>query len=97
MKAKFVFLLVTSASLATAAMPSAHAATRSAGCPPSFQGPLTFEELSEMWPPPPELPDPDAVLAGFDKNGDELLCVMEAPTQGNTPAPINVIDNTART
>jgi hypothetical protein len=56
---------------------------------------VTFEELKDRWPPPPDLPDPDAVLASFDKNDDGLLCVREAPAQA--PSPINVIDNRAAT
>jgi hypothetical protein len=97
MKTKAAFLLFTTASLFAGPITTADAVKPSAGCPPPFEGPLTFEQLIERWPPPPELPDPDAVLSGFDRNGDKLLCVQEAPTQGNPPAPINVIDNTART
>jgi hypothetical protein len=67
------------------------------GCPPVFQGPLTFEQISDMWPPPPDLPDPEGVLAAFDLNDDRLLCVMESP-HGLTPVgPINIIDNVAST
>jgi hypothetical protein len=72
-----------------------HAAGPAGGCPPAFIGPVTFEELKDRWPPPPDLPDPDAVLASYDKNGDGLLCVREAPAQA--PSPINVIDNRAAT
>jgi hypothetical protein len=67
----------------------------SGGCPPPFLGPLTFAEIIEAWPPPPDLPDPEGVLAGYDGNGDGLLCAMEPPPQAGFP--INVIDNTART
>jgi hypothetical protein len=63
-------------------------------CPPAFQGPLTFQELIERWPPPPDLPDPIGVLNSFDKNDDDMLCVMEAVDAA--PSPINVIDNSAR-
>jgi hypothetical protein len=68
-----------------------------AGCPPAFQGPLTFAEIMDRWPPPPDLPDPEGVLVGFDINDDRMLCVMETPEAGMVPAPINVIDNFAAT
>jgi hypothetical protein len=61
-------------------------------CPPAFQGPHTFAEVIEMWPPPPGFPDPEGALAGYDKNGDGSLCVLPLP--GGTD--INVIDNSAR-
>jgi hypothetical protein len=69
-----------------------HAAGPAGVCPPAFIGPVTFEELKDRWPPPADLSDPDAVLAGFDKNGDGLLCVRESPQ----PPSINVIDNRVR-
>jgi hypothetical protein len=61
-------------------------------CPRAFQGPLTFAEIIEAFPPPPGFPDPEGALAGFDKNGDGSLCVRALP--GGTD--INVIDNSAR-
>jgi hypothetical protein len=61
-------------------------------CPPAFQGPHTFAEIIEMWPPPPGFPDPEGALAGYDMNGDGSLCVLPLPGGTN----INVIDNTAR-
>jgi hypothetical protein len=91
-------LLVVAATMSMlfAAAP-AHAAGPQAGCPPPFQGPLTFEQIIEMWPPPPGFPDPEGALNSYDKNDDDKLCVMEPP-QGPTPAgPINVIDNVAAT
>jgi hypothetical protein len=51
----------------------------------------------DRWPPPPDLPDPEGVLVGFDINDDRMLCVMETPEAGMVPAPINVIDNFAAT
>jgi hypothetical protein len=72
-----------------------HAAGQARGCPPAFIGPVTFEDLKNRWPPPSDLPDPDAVLASYDKNGDGLLCVQEAPA--HAPSPINVIDNRGAT
>ena len=62
------------------------------GCPPAFHGPHTFAEIIENWPPPPELPDPEGVLAGYDSNGDGSLCVLPLPGGTN----INVIDNVAQ-
>lgn len=61
-------------------------------CPRAFQGPHTFAEIIEMWPPPPGFPDPEGALAGYDKNADGSLCVRPLPGGTN----INVIDNTAR-
>jgi hypothetical protein len=58
-------------------------------CPPSFDGPLTFEQIIAAYPP--GTPDPIAVLAGFDKNGDRSLCVLDVPGDG-----VNVIDNVVR-
>jgi hypothetical protein len=93
-----VKLLLASVALLVIVVPStsAQAASPSRGCPPSFIGPLTFEELIERWPPPPELPDPEGVLMSFDHNGDRMLCVMESVPQ-NPMGPINVIDNNAAT
>jgi len=73
----------------------AHAAAPKADCPPVFLGPLTFAEIIERWPPPPDLPDPLGVLNAYDKNDDDMLCVME--TVDAAPSPINVIDNVAAT
>jgi hypothetical protein len=60
------------------------------GCPPAFEGPLTFEQIIAKYPPPPEIPDPIAVLSRFDINEDRLLCVLELPGDA-----INTIDNVA--
>jgi hypothetical protein len=59
-------------------------------CPPPFDGPLTFEQIVAKYPPPPHIPDPIGLLAGFDKNRDRSLCVLDIPGD-----PINVIDNVA--
>jgi hypothetical protein len=60
-------------------------------CPSAFDGPLTFEQIIATYPPPPGIPDPMAALAGFDKNGDRSLCVLDVPGDA-----VNVIDNVAR-
>jgi hypothetical protein len=95
MRLKALFIAVVTASSLLLGTGVADAKKPARGCPPAFFGPVTFAELIERWPPPPELPDPEGVLAGFDNNGDGLLCVMELPDNGS--GPINVIDNTART
>jgi hypothetical protein len=82
--------------LALTAVP-ARAAGPQAGCPPPFQGPLTFEQIIERWPPPPDFPDPTGVLDSYDRNDDDRLCVMEPPHGPNPAGPINVIDNVAAT
>jgi hypothetical protein len=61
-------------------------------CPPAFQGPHTFAEIIETWPPPEGFPDPEGALAGYDMNADGSLCVLPLPGGIN----INVIDNVAR-
>ena len=71
-----------------AAPSGAKAPTR--GCPPAFAGPLTVEQVIEMFPPPPEVTDPEGVIASFDRNGDGTVCVMPFKN-----GKINVIDNVA--
>ena len=99
---RIIGLLIVSLTVLTAAPAAANPPPGTpgppvSGCPPVFQGPLTFEQIIDMWPPPPDLPDPEGVLAGFDLNDDRLLCVMESP-HGPTPTgPINIIDNIAAT
>jgi hypothetical protein len=61
------------------------------GCPPSFVGPLTFEAIIAMFPPPPGFPDPEGALARYDLNADRQLCVRPLPGG----VDINVIDNVA--
>jgi hypothetical protein len=60
------------------------------GCPPPFEGPLTFEQIIAKYPPPPEIPDPIAVLSRFDINEDRSLCVLDLPG-----GAFNAIDNVA--
>lgn len=60
-------------------------------CPPAFQGPHTFAEVVEMWPPPPGFPDPEGAIAVYDKNADGSVCVRPFPDG----VRINVIDNAA--
>jgi hypothetical protein len=74
-----------------AAVTPAGAIPPTGGCPPAFDGPLTFAEIIQMFPPPPDLPDPEGVLASFDLNGDGSLCVRPLPPGED----INVIDNIA--
>jgi hypothetical protein len=69
----------------------AGAAKPTRGCPPSFIGPLTFEAIIAMFPPPPDFPDPEGALARFDLNADRQLCVLPLPGG----VDINVIDNVA--
>ena len=59
-------------------------------CPPSFDGPLTFEQVVAQYPPPPGIPDPIGALARFDRNGDGSVCVLDIPGD-----PINVVDHIA--
>jgi len=60
-------------------------------CPSAFGGPLTFEQIIATYPPPPGTPDPIALLARFDLNGDRSLCVLDVPGDA-----VNVIDNVVR-
>jgi hypothetical protein len=60
-------------------------------CPPAFQGPLTFQQIIDTFPPPAGV-DPIAFLTPVDKNADGSLCVR--PFKDSTD--INVIDNTVR-
>lgn len=96
MKTKSFVVALSVSSILGLWVPTAHAAGPQGGCPPTFQGPLTFAQIIEMWPPPPDFPDPEGALAALDRNGDKALCVMEAVPQ-NPAGPINVIDNVAAT
>jgi hypothetical protein len=58
-------------------------------CPPPFQGPLTYQQVIDTWPPPAGV-DPIPTLVFYDKNGDGTVCVMLLPH-----GAINVIDNAA--
>lgn len=58
-------------------------------CPPPFQGPLTYQQVIDEFPPPPGI-DPIPFLVFHDKNGDGMLCAMATPHGGN------FIDNVAQ-
>jgi hypothetical protein len=89
MKMRLVaIMIVVGASLGTAVGP-AGASQPTRGCPPAFLGPLTFAELLEAFPPPPDFPDPEGALASFDSNADGTLCVRGLPSGGE----VNVVDN----
>jgi hypothetical protein len=60
------------------------------GCGAGFLGPLTFAEILEEFPPPPDFPDPEGALDAFDANDDDSLCVMGLPS-----GRIAVVDNNA--
>jgi hypothetical protein len=81
--------LVAALPLSLVAVP-AGAAPPLGSCPPAFNGPLTFAQVVEMWPPPPGV-DPTAALAFYDKNADGTVCVRPFPDG----VRINVIDNAA--
>jgi hypothetical protein len=49
-----------------------------ASCPPAFQGPLTFDETLDAYPPSGEY-DPMPILEAYDQNNDDKLCVLELP------------------
>ncbi len=82
--------LVLALTLCLGATP-AHAARPIGGCPSAFQGPLDFATLLILFPPPPGVPNPEEILASFDANGDQRLCVRGLPHD-----EINVIDNVIR-
>ena len=86
-------LLVTALTLAASGAGASGAGAKPpvGTCPPSFDGPLTFEQVVAKYPPPSGVPDPIGALARFDKNGDGSVCVLDIPGD-----PINVIDNIAR-
>ena len=69
----------------------AHAAQPIGGCPPAFLGPLDFATILRLFPPPPDLPNPEEHLAAVDSNGDQRLCVQAL--QNGT---ITAIDNVVR-
>jgi hypothetical protein len=60
-------------------------------CSPAFEGPLTFAEILERFPPPPSIPNPEELLAASDLNSDRALCVRPHPGG----VRIVVVDNTA--
>jgi hypothetical protein len=91
MKARRLFAVAALMSLPVSLSALPAGANPIGNCPPAFQGPHTFAEIIEEWPPPPGFPDPEGALAGYDLNGDGSLCVLPLPGDA-----INVIDNTAR-
>ena len=93
MKARRIVSIIAVAALPLmGALSSAGAAPPKAGCPPVFEGPLTFQQVLDEFPPPPEIPDEDAIAAlnFYDKNDDDMVCVQDNPAPG-----INVVDNAA--
>ena len=64
-------------------------------CPPAFQGPYTPAEVIELFPPPPDFPNPEEALLAYDLNGDRLVCIRALPAEP-TGGSINVIDNVVR-
>jgi hypothetical protein len=92
MKVRRLLLVSILASLPIAgAVIPAGAVPPTGDCPRAFEGPSSFEQILIDFPPPPDVPPEDviATLDFFDKNDDEMLCVLE------TPAGINFIDNNA--
>ena len=61
-------------------------------CPHAFEGPLTFAQIIEEFPPPPGLPDPTPSFEPVDLNDDDRLCVR----QHANGVAIVVIDNAVR-
>jgi hypothetical protein len=61
------------------------------GCGAGLLGPLTFAQIIDQFPPPPEFPDPEGALDAFDANDDDKLCVMPHP-DGQA---LIVVDNNA--
>jgi hypothetical protein len=92
MKARRLLLVSILACLpiAGAAIP-AGAVPPTGYCPLAFEGPSSFEQVLIDFPPPPDVPPEDiiATLDFFDKNDDEMLCVLDLP------AGPNLIDNNA--
>jgi hypothetical protein len=74
------------------AISAAGAVPPTGDCPPAFEGPSSFAKILIDFPPPPGVPLEDvlATLDFFDKNNDEMLCVLDVPGPG-----INLIDNDA--
>jgi hypothetical protein len=92
MKARRLVLVLAMVSIPVFAAADAAGATKPARtCPPAFQGPLTFQQVVEAFPPPPDLPPEQvqAILESIDHNGDGMLCAKGLPDSEN------FIDNTA--
>jgi hypothetical protein len=54
-------------------------------CPPPYQGPLTFQQVVDAFPPPAELPPEQvqAILDTIDMNNDGKLCAKALPDSEN--------------
>jgi hypothetical protein len=90
MKKRLVAVMIMVVASLGIAIGPAGASQPTRGCPPAFQGPLTFAEIIVAFPPPPGFPDPEGALASLDSNGDGTLCVRGLPGD-----EINAIDNVA--
>ena len=88
----FVASVIVAVGVLAAVPASAAPRTPVGTCPPAFGGPYTTAQIVELFPPPPDFPNPEEALLAFDQNGDQLLCVRALPTDGE----INVIDNVVR-
>ena len=78
-------------SVAVIALPVS-AAAPVASCPSAFQGPLTFGEILDAYPPSGEY-DPIPILEAYDRNNDNKLCVLDLPEAFGFN---NLIDNAAK-
>ena len=60
-------------------------------CPPPYQGPLTFQQVVDQFPPPPGLPPEvvQAILDTIDMNNDLTICAK------GLPHAENFVDNVA--
>jgi hypothetical protein len=61
------------------------------GCGDGFLGPLTFAQIIQQFPPPPDFPDPEGALNAFDANDDDMLCAKGHPDGQR----LIVVDNNA--
>ena len=87
---RLLLALVLSSTLCLGVMSPAHAARPIGGCPPAFLGPLDFATIIILFVPP-GVPNPEEILASFDANGDQHLCVRGLPHD-----EVNIIDNVVR-
>ena len=96
---KHLLVLATAAAVAALAGAAPSVAAKPEGaCPQAFEQ-RSFVQLLQFAQDTgvPGTPDDHlAFLMRFDKNGDQLLCVLTASTPPGLPAhSINIIDNTA--
>jgi hypothetical protein len=89
---RFVLVSILACLPLAGAVTPAGAVPPTGDCPPAFEGPSSFEQILIDFPPPSDIPAEDimATLDFFDKNDDEMLCVLDVPAPG-----INLIDNNA--